>query len=156
MKYGQKEIFTANGRIQMVKDNAGKERKSFVPDSQRYLHDCLNRISPVGKPVAVTFTEHIATRSDQQLRYHFVLCGYIAEYTGHTKEEIHDCIMRIKFGTKVISLDGHSMHVRKSVAEGSKFPKGDMVELINYDLELCQKLEIVVPSAKELGYSTTK
>lgn len=123
-KYGQKEIFTTNGYIDAVKVagmNTTIQRHTFVPLSQKYLHDCLNRI-PRGKKVQVTFSEHVAIRSTQQLRYHMVLMGYIANHSGLTKDETHDAVMRLKFGTKKVKIGDRIIEVRKSLSEEGKLP----------------------------------
>lgn len=148
--YSSKEIFTCLGSIA---EHYGE--KLFLPKSVKYLEDNLKRL-PVGKEVTCTFYEHKATRSNQQLRYHMVLCGYIAEYTGYSVPECHDAVMRIVFGTKIISLGGMNVQVRQSISDSAKMKKEDVVSLISYDLELCGRLDINVPSAESLGYSIIK
>ncbi len=143
-----KELFTVKGTI--TQSPQGKE---FTALSERYFADQLNRL-PLNKECTVTFYEHASIRSGQQLAYHFVLCGYVAGHTGYTKTEIHDCIMRIVFGTKLIKLGAHTMQVRESMSEDARLPKHKVVELIDYDLKLCAELEIKVPTAQELGYAT--
>ncbi len=145
--YGNKEIFSAKGKIEICYGD-----KVFVATSEKYLTDNLNRL-PVGKEVTCTFYEHKATRSSTQLAYHMVLMGYVAEHTGYTREECHDAIMRIVFGTKIISLGGMNVQVRQSISDGAKMKKEEVTELIMYDLELCGRLEINVPSAESLGYT---
>jgi hypothetical protein len=149
-KATSKEIFSVNGKITASPTGRGRE---FTADSEPYLADCLNKL-PIGKKVACTFSEENASRSAQQLSYHWVLMKYLSDYTGNTKEEMHDAIMRIVFGTKVIELKNFKVHVRKSIADSARFPKHKMVELTNYDLELCRHFDINVPTAKELGYVT--
>lgn len=149
-----KEIFTTNGKIDIVEvdtEFGKKTRHTFIPDSQNYMRDRLNKI-PVGKKVQVTFSDFETTRSDQQLRYHWVLVGYIAEYNQDTKEETHDAIMRLKFGTKKVKIGKIEVEVRKSVSASARIPKHKMVELIDYDLRICKFLELKVPTKKELGY----
>jgi hypothetical protein len=145
-KATRKEIFTVLGTIQRVED-----RHRFIPNSPGHMSACVSRI-PLGKPVSCTFYDQIPTRSEGQLAYHWVLMGHIATHTGYTKDEVHDAIMRKKFGTKKIKLAGMEIEVRKSVSDKARFPKSDMVELISYDREICDRLEIVVPTAEELGY----
>lgn len=152
--HASKELFSVKGKITQHL-NYGMNIKEFTATSKKYLTDNLNRL-PVGKEVTCTFYEHKATRSNQQLRYHMVLCGYIAEYTGYTREEVHDAIMRIVFGTKIISLGGMNVQVRQSISDSAKMKKEDVVSLIEYDLELCGRLDINVPSAESLGYTLNK
>lgn len=149
-KYTQKEICTVHGTIVSMKTDHG-ERHTFMPSSLRYLHDCLNRI-PIGKKVACLFSEHVPTRSEGQLAYHFVLVGYLCGYTGFTKDEMHDIILRAKFGVKELEFEGKVYEVRRSISERAHMAKSDAVELVNFDLELCAKFDIKVPTKSELGY----
>ena len=142
----RKELFVVLGKMSLVE---GKKR--FVPHSPKHLTSALSRI-PLEKEVACTFSEHIPTRSRNQLAYHYVLVNYIAEYTGHSVKEMHDFIMRVVFGEKEIVIGGIKRMVRKSVADDAKMPLAEMSKLIESDLALCRKLEITVPTAKELGY----
>lgn len=146
MKAGAREIFTVHGTIGVFDGY-----KRFVPNSPRYQTDEFRKI-PVGKKVSMTISEFDAIRSDAQLAYHFVLMGYLAEYTGFTKEEMHDAVMRLKFGEKPVSLGGNTVMVRRSLAKHAKARKYEVVDLITYDLELCAAHDIVVPTAAELGY----
>src|SRR3990167_9556750 len=94
-----KEIFTVLGSIgtTKVKTERGEfTRHTFIPNSQDYMRDRLNKI-PVGRKISVTFSEEIPTRSQMQLAYHWVLCTLISEHNGDTPDEIHDFIMRLKF-----------------------------------------------------------
>lgn len=151
-KSTDKEVFTCKGTVTASPMGRGHD---FTAISERYLADQLNRL-PLNKELTVTFYEHKAARSNQQLRYHMVLCGYIADHSGHTRAEIHDAIMRIVFGTKFIKLGAHSVQVRESMSEDARMPKHKVVELIEADLRFCSELDIVVPSAEELGYSLEK
>ena len=145
-KANRKELFTVLGKMKLVD---GKKR--FVPHSPKHLTSALSRV-PFNKEIACTFAEHVPTRSRDQLAYHWVLIGYICEYTGHQKKEMHDFVMRVVFGEKEIVIGGIKRMVRKSVADDAKMPLAEMSKLIESDLALCRKLEIIVPTAKELGY----
>jgi hypothetical protein len=151
----RKEIFTVAGQIESVKTEEGFTRHTFLPDSQRYMRDNLNRV-PLKKRIWCTFFEEVAMRSQQQLAYHFVLMGYLADHCGTSKNEMHDAIMRAKFGTKKIKIGDLVIEVRKSLSNEAKMPKYDVVELIEFDLKLCGDLEIRVPSREELGYDSYK
>lgn len=144
-----KKLFTVLGTVREVE---GKKR--FVPSSPEFFRTMLSKV-PVDKKVSCTFSAKIPTRSESQLHYHWVLMGFISEHTGFTKEECHDWIMIDKFGTKKMKI-GNTIHdVRRSIADKALFPKYDMVELIERDLEICRELEIHVPTPQELGYGPT-
>ena len=141
-----KEIFSVLGRFIEIDGN-----RRFMPDSPAHYHIQVKKV-PLDKQIWAIFNQKLPSRSEQQLSYHFVLAGYLSDHTGYTKEEIHDAVMKLKFGTKKIKLDGKEVEVRKSISNRAKFPKDKMSELIEYDLELCNNLEIRVPTASELGY----
>lgn len=146
----KRELFTILGEIKVI-----DEKKHFVPFSRHHMDVCIWRL-PVDKKVTVTFTETKTIRSKEQLRYHFVLMGYLAQYTGYTREEIHDAVMRIHFGEKAVILGDKRTMVRKSMGDGGGLSKAEVVELIEYDLSLCDKFEIRVPTPRELGYVVDK
>lgn len=146
MKSSSREIFSAKGVIGLVD---GIPR--FIPSSPMYVRSCLNRV-PSGKKVSMSLFEDGAIRSSSQLRYHWVLMGFLADHTGFSKEEMHDAAMRLKFGEKEIRLGNQTVKVRKSISKEGRLPKHEVVELIEYDLSLCAEFEIKVPTPQELGY----
>lgn len=146
MRYGNNELFSVLGTVEII-DGI----KRFIPKSKAYLNSCLNRI-PAGKKVSASFQIAGAIRSNSQLRYHWVLMGYLSDHTGYTKEELHDWVMRVKFGEKAITLQGITMKTRKSLSDTGKMPKHEAVELIDFDKKLCADLDIHIPTAEELGY----
>jgi hypothetical protein len=127
-------------------------RKRVAINSEPHLRASIQRLS-VGDEVVVTYSTRKLSRSDGQLRYHWALMGYLADYTGHSAEEMHEFVMRSKFGTKRIAVGDQIEEVRRSIASGARMSWGDMMELIEYDLELLAGLGIVVPSREELGYA---
>ncbi len=143
-----KELFTILGRVKLVEG-----KKKFVCNSAEHMKSRMNNL-PLDKEIACTFSEHTTTKSDSQHNYHYELLSYIADHTGHTKEELHDAFMRIKFGTKTVQIGGFKVSVRKSIANSSYIPKAQMAELIEFDLQSCKDLGIRVPTAEELGYIT--
>lgn len=147
-----KEIFTCLGSVTPSPTGLGHE---FTAKSEKYLADQLNRL-PLNKEVTVTFYEHKATRSGQQLSYHWVLIDYIAKYSGNTKEEMHDIMMKQVFGIRKINFMGKEYECRHSISESARMSLQDCVELINKDIEVCSELGINVPTAEELGYATEK
>lgn len=148
MIHNDKKLFTVLGSVVQVEN-----RRRFKVNSPMHLESALRRL-PMGKQIAITFSERVPTRSQAQLAYHWVLIGYIADHSGYTSEETHDAVMRMKFGTKSIRLGSRTVEVRRSVADIARMPKLDMVDLITYDLELCTELNIRVPTAEDLGYIT--
>lgn len=124
----------------------------FIPFSIPHLNACLKRVSR-GTKLFAEFSEFRTMRSMAQLRYHWVLMKYIATHSGHTDEEIHDYVMRLKFGEKTIKLGKkRKAKIRRSISETGNLSKLEATELIEFDLALCAELEIRVPTAEELGY----
>ncbi len=140
------EIFTVLGTIESVE---GVHR--FVPSSPGHMRACVSRIS-LKKRIACTFSEDDSTRSEQQLRYHFVLIGYLADYSGTTTAEMHEAVMILKFGTKTIRIANKEVKVRKSISKSGHLTKTQVMELIDFDLSLCADMQIAVPTKEELGY----
>lgn len=148
------ELFTILGEFQdVVNQQTGQPETRFVPKSTKHFRT-LSRKAPKNKLVAATFYDHVTSRSRNQVAYHFVLLKYLADHTGYTTDELHDAIMRIVFGTKVVEINGRKVEVRKSLSNTANLPKYEAVELIEYDLELCKQLNVNVPTPEELGYVT--
>lgn len=147
----RKELFTILGEFQDVVNKDGYTETRFVPKSTKHFRTVSSK-APKNKLVAATFYHSVSARSRNQVAYHFVLLRYIAEYTGYSTEELHDAIMKLVFGTKTVSLNGHKVEVRKSLSNAANLPKYEAVDLISYDLELCKTLGIKVPTPEELGY----
>lgn len=145
-KDNRKKVFTAIAYIVM-----DRGKKKLQLNSSAHWQMEINKLWP-GKKYAITVEEYKPARSKEQLAYYWVLLGYLADYSGHTSEELHDAIMRRKFGTKKIKVGNLEEEVRKSIADTARFPKSDMVELISEALNLCSQLEIRVPTKQELGY----
>lgn len=150
----RKELFTILGTFKDVENpKTGYTETRFVPNSTGHFRT-MSANSPKGKVIAATFYENITARSRNQVAYHYVLLRYIAKETGYTVDELHDAIMRIVFGTKVITINGKAVEIRKSLSHQANLPKYEAVELIEYDLDLCEQLHIKVPTPEELGYIT--
>lgn len=146
------ELFTILGEFkEVVNPENGYKEARFVPKSTKHFRT-MSAGAPKNKLIAATFYDTVTSRSRNQVAYHFVLLGYIAKYTGYTVDELHDAVMRIVFGEKVVKLNGREVTVRKSLSTTANLPKYEAVELIEYDLELCKQLEIKVPTKEELGY----
>jgi len=141
-----KEFFHIIGEF---KDVEGKRR--FIPNSPKYYRYQCSKM-PLSKQFCVKFTANTGSRSSNQLRYYWCLLGLISDHTGHTSEELHDFVMRAKFGTKTIKIGNLEQEIRMSIADDAHMTTSDCVELIMFTLEICRDLEIVVPSKEELGY----
>lgn len=149
-KHSQKEIFTAIGHVEMFEN-----RHRFIPNSSKYLSDQLSHV-PLHTEISCTFSEHVMTRSEAQLAYYWVIIGYLARHSGYRDKELHDGVMRILFGTKIIDIAGEKVEVRKSVSDSAHIPKYEMVRLIEYVLQASVKLNVRLPTQEELGYTSNK
>lgn len=145
-KDNRKAAFSVLGEVVFTEG-----KKKIQIKNTEYYQLLVSRLA-VGKKVALTVEEYVATKSQAQHNYYWALIGYLSDFSGHEPTELHDAIMRRKFGTKQIVVGDLVETVRKSISDAAKFPKGDMSELIEETLELCNKLGIVVPTKEELGY----
>jgi len=131
----------------------GKEGKKTVALlSRAYYQHFLNTKTKEGDTGTLTITLKKPTRSEQQLRYYAVLVGLIADNCGYTWEEMHDALMKLKWGTKKVKIGNDIVEVRKSISNSARFKKTDMIEQIEFTMEKCFDLDIKVPSKQELGY----
>lgn len=142
----RKPVFTALAETRIVE---GRHRLAMK--SPEHFQAQINKL-PIGKTYGVAVEEYKSTRSSQQLAYYWVLLSYLADYSGHEKEELHDAIMRQKFGTKKIVMGPIAQEVRRSISDAARFPKGEMVDLITDVLEICKTVGVAVPTREELGY----
>ncbi len=145
-KDNRKAVYTGIAHIVSVEG-----KKKLALNSPEMWQHQVNKLWE-GKKYAVTIEEYKATRSGQQLRYYWAITGLLADHTGYTSEELHDAVMRRKFGTKTVKIADLEEQVRQSISDTARFPKGDMVELITEVLELCVKMEVKVPTMEELGF----
>ena len=97
-------------------------RKRFVPKLTEQLQRVMDTFA-VNDTVHLTFTTKKPTRSQSQLSYYWVILGYLAEYVGCRPEEMHEIVMRRKFGTKRVMVDGVEEEVRRSISDAGKMPK---------------------------------
>ena len=141
-----KEEFAVLGTIVTV-----DESKKLKLKSTDYYQSRLDKL-PEGKEVQVIVSTKTPTRSQAQMGYYFIIMGYLAEYTGFTKSEMHDATMKLKFGFKTVRIGSREVQVRRSISDTAKFPKHRMVELIEFALELCAENDINVPTPESLGY----
>ena len=142
----RKEAFTVAGDIRLV-DGV----KRFIPLSPEHMKSCVRRLT-IGERAWCTFFIEKPSRSRAQLAYYFVLIGYMCDHTGYTDKEMHEIIMVEKFGTKAVRFNGKTVRIRETEADIASFPKAKMAELIDFSLQTCSDLNIIVPTKEELGY----
>ena len=145
-----KKIPTDSFQFKIAKVN-GKKTVELL--SRPYNQQFLDNKTKEGDVGTLIITLKKPTRSEQQLRYYAVLIGFIADYTGYTWEECHDALMKLKWGTRKIKIGKDVVEVRKSISNGARFAKIDMIEQIEFAMEKCLDLGITVPSKYELGYT---
>lgn len=127
-------------------------QKGIKVIAQKYYRHFLSTQTNIGDKGTMHLDFKKPTRSGAQLRYYFAIVGLISAYTGDTKEEMHDILVSIKFGTKKVKRFGHDVEVRRSVSDAAKMKKDEMAALVDFALEKCVQLEIKVPTKQELGY----
>ena len=121
-------------------------------NSRSFYQHFLNTKTGVGDIGVLHLKMKKPTRSEQQLRYYAVIVGLIADYTGNTWDEMHEALMILNWGTKEIKVGNKIVNVRKSISDRARFSKGDMMEQIEYALQIAKDYEIKVPTRSELGY----
>lgn len=142
----RKEIFHVLGKAQFVE---GKKR--FVAYSPAFLNQKIDSL-PLDKELELKFSVHKASRTRSQLAYYWVLIGLLCTYNGDTEKDMHDFILRAKFGTKKMTLGKITQEVRRSMSDTGDLTVSEVVELIDYTQNLCRELNIHIPDAKSLGY----
>lgn len=88
-------------------------------------------------------------RTLTQLNYIYVLFEYLAEHTGHSKEEIKTIEKRRHLTPKEVEFKGQKHLVLPSL---STISNPDISELIEKVLADCASEGIVVPDRESLGY----
>lgn len=74
------------------------EQGKLKLDLREKFHELIQSLE--GKRIEIVLKEKTAERSDQQSRYYFgVVVAMIADYVGHTKDEMHS-ILKEKFHIK--------------------------------------------------------
>ena len=94
-----------------------------------------------GTELYIDVTDKKPSKTLQQIRYIYLLIGFIADFTGYTKEQ-----------AKTVIKDHRSMyedfkHKDKDIRRYESFANlkiKEAEELINYLLDLCENLEIKV------------
>lgn len=142
----RKEIFTVLGKAQII-----DEKRRFVPYSSAYLNQKMSSL-PLDKELELKISVAVSSRSKSQLAYHWVLVGLISDYSGYTEAEMHDWIVRAKFGTKKIKLGELTMEVRRSISDVGNMSNQEASDLIDFDIRLFGSLNINIPSMESLGY----
>lgn len=138
--------------FEIIQHEGEKRAKILAPAYYRHFVNSL----PLGSKGVMHMTLKKPTRSQNQLSYYFVIVGLIAEYTGYDKEECHDAIMRLHFGTKIVQIGNDKIAVRKSISDRARMTKTDCINLIEFALQKAGELGIVVPTAESLGYISNR
>jgi len=126
-----------------------KKRIQLV--SERMYQQFLKGVN-VGDKVTISFSFKRPSRTKTQLNYYFVLVGILSDHLGYTKKEMHDWLMRLKWGTKEIKVGNKVETVRESVSDVAEFPLEKMGEQIEFTLEVCKECGLNIPTPAELGY----
>lgn len=144
------EIPQDNFTFEIVEQNGDKRAKINATDYYRHFLKTKTKIGDVGTMILKIKKP---SRSESQLRYYWIVVGLLADHCGYTSEEMHDALMSLKWGTKVIKLGDKMVSVRKSISNSAKFPKSKMIEQIEFALEKCFEENVLIPSAESLGYT---
>lgn len=142
----RKPVFTAIATVELVEGV-----KKLRLTSPKHWQSMVYKLTP-GKRYGVMVSEYKASRSRSQLNYYWAVLGYLSDYTGYQPEELHDAIMRAKFGTTTVKIGPIEQEVRKSISNVARFPTSDMVELITEVLKIAVDLGVHIPTKEELGY----
>lgn len=135
--------------FEIVNDKGEKRAKIIASD---YYKHFIKTKTQVGMKGTMHLTFKKPTRTEQQLRYYWVLVGMLASECGYTSEEMHEWLMIMKFGTKKVTVNGITKEVRKSISNSARMTVGEVMELIDFTLEKCFELNVIVPSKESLGY----
>lgn len=134
----------------VIQERNGKKFIELL--SSKFFQHFLNTKTKVGDKGTLIVDMKKITRSESQLNYYFVICGLIGENSGYTKDEVHDALTVLKWGTKEVIINGRKANVRHSISDAAQFPKIMMAEQIKFALENAFDLQIHVPTKQSLGY----
>lgn len=92
------------------------------------------------------------SRTGQQNRYFWALCGLVEKETGTDKEVVKAKLMHVCDFTLSVWSNGEALIIPLST---TKLNRQDFGTLINATQSLCDELGIKYPLPEELGYSCT-
>lgn len=96
-----------------------RNRKSFDDELKEFE----------GKEVSITVKKYQNKRTDQQNKYYFVCVGLLAEYTGFSKNEMHEIIKcKLLKRERIIEKTGE---VVEYLASTSTLKKGEFIEFMD-------------------------
>ncbi len=144
-----KPILSDSFTFEIVEDKGVKRAKIIATD---YYQHFLKTKCKIGDKGTMFLTLKKPTRSESQLRYYWVVVGLLANDCGYTSEELHEWLMISCFGTQKVTVNGITKEVRKSIAKSARISKLDMMTLLDFALEKCFEMNVIVPSAQSLGY----
>lgn len=145
-----KKIPQDSFQFKIVKVDGKKKLELLSRDYYQHFINTKTKENEIGS-MFLTFKK--PTRSEQQLRYYFVIVGLMANELGYTSEEMHEWLMIMCFGTKKVTVGGVTKEVRKSISDKARMTISECIDLIDFTLEKCAELNIVVPTKESLGYT---
>lgn len=123
----------------------GVVEKSGIAFNERSLS--IFKEKNLGKKVRITVEKSKKTHSQNAFLH--VLFQYIADETGHSKEEVKTIEKRRHLSPKEVEMFGKTHLVLPSCGELTLQEESELIERVLAD---CADLGIVVPDRSELGY----
>lgn len=144
-----KKIPQDSFQFKIVKVDGKKKLELLSRDYYQHFLNTKTKENEIGS-MFLTFKK--PTRSENQLRYYWTILGLMANELGYKSEELHEWLMIMCFGTKKVTINGITKEVRKSISDKARMSISDCITLIDFTLEKCAELKIVVPTKQSLGY----
>lgn len=100
-----------------------------------------------GEDIVLEFRQFEKIRSLNQLNYYWAIMGFLANQTGHTKDELH-LLFKRKFLKKIVEVDGQKYEFIPSLSNISMHKLWDYTEDIRYYMN--QK-GVYIPEPQEMS-----
>lgn len=126
-------------------------RKKVAIVNERYYHHLVNKFE-IGEEVWITIENKKSHRSGNQNRLYWLYLTTIAEYTGHTEEELHDYCKQTYLPKRHLILQGKEVSLIGSTA---KLSKGEFVEYTFHVQTFAESLGIKLPNPADLDIAYT-
>lgn len=115
--------------------------KNIRLNNPNLFYHSLRQI-PEGKDVWVEVDERAPKRSEQQNRYYWFGIGLIADYSGHTPNEIHELCKKKFITAEYKHVLGNNLTMRST----TKLSKAEFVEYMeNIRRWASQELHVIIP-----------